>query len=165
MQTPTQTTLKVRGDMRVTVRDVKTSEVLYTLTKRNTITYKGLASLIKLWSQKPSYAIADYKIAELRAGTGNTPPSREDLDLDVSPGQAIAVSDGDKIEVADDAPPTLFELQIAATMDGATGNGETYQEAGVFLSNGDMIARQTHPGIEKTALISIDYDWRFAFTA
>lgn len=155
---------KVRGDMKITVRDAVTNEVLRTIEIRNTITYAGLTALVYLIAQRAVDPVpGDKKITALRASTGAVAPTRNDTTLATPAGEVtLALADGDKTPTV--AAP-LFELKLTTTMDAATGNGKNFVEAGVFMSDATMIARQIHPLIAKSVAIIINYDWRLTFTA
>lgn len=155
--------LPMRGDLRIRVRDAKTDAVLRRIQIKNTITYKALKALVHLLAQVTGDTVGNFKVTGLHVGTGATPPDRTQTAL-VTEVAIIALSDvpsEDKF-ITDSGP---YELKILATLEASVGNGNTLQEAGLFLVNGDMMARQVHPGIAKTAAIVIDYDWRIEFTA
>ena len=156
--------IRVRGYIGFTIRDAKTGRVLRRYEDRNTITYLGLSSLIYMWSQRVADpAPSTFKVTELHVSTGNTAPTAADTNL-ATPGSAVVLALTDPSKTVTVAAPT-FELRLAATLQAGQGNGLTFKEAGVFLSNGNMIARQIHPNIDKTGAIVIDYDWRLDLVA
>lgn len=156
--------LRVRGYIGFTIRDAKTGRVLRRYEDRNTITYLGLTSLVYLWSQRVADAApATFKVTELHVSTGNTAPTPADTDL-ATPGSAVVLALIDASKTVTVSNPT-FELRLAATLGAGQGNGLTFCEAGVFLANGNMAARQIHPNIVKTGAIVIDYDWRLDLVA
>lgn len=158
----TSSTIPLRGDLTVRMRDAATGRVIRTYDIRNTVTYIGMGVMVNLISQRAiDTAPAQFKIATLKVGTGTTPPVRGDSALvDASPF-SLAIGDGDK------DPNTIgpYELVISVTLGSGDANGKLLAEAGLFTAGGQMFARQVHPAIQKQAAIAIDYNWRIAFTA
>jgi hypothetical protein len=154
-----------RGDIRIIARDAITNEIIRNIEIRNTITYVGLTTIVRLWSQRTIVDPTDLAISALNVGTGTTPPVRGDTAL-VSEVYSIPLSDSNKVETT--VPPT-FEIKILATLEKGTSispfNNQTISEAGLFTADGQLIARQIHPGLPKTTAIVIDYEWRISFTA
>lgn len=171
--------LHMRGDLCITIRDVQ-GKTLRRIEIRNKIMFQAADVIVSLLAQRA----ADYpggrpaqlqndQMWSMRMGTGGTAPTRADLDL-VNPLFGFVMDDAHKVT------GVPGELQFLATMGLADGNGNTFQEAGLFTKGAGagaldaagatvvsprMFARQIHPGIPKTNVISLSYDWRIAFTA
>ena len=104
-----------------------------------------------------------FQVNALHVSTGNTAPTAADTDL-ANTGNAITLTLIDASKTVTVASP-LFELALTTTLLAGQGNGLTFCEAGVYLVNGNMIARQVHPGIAKTSALVLDYDWRLQLLA
>jgi len=174
--------LKMRGDLIITARDIY-NNLVKRIEIRNKITFLAGDILVNLCLQRS----ADYggglatgaqlndQIYTMRMGTGSTAASRADTALEAQ-GIGLIIGDAGK------TIPASGEMRFIATMANGVGNGGgsvTYQEAGLFTKgNGSgatdapgtiyttprLFARQAHPAIEKTAAISLTYDWTIAFT-
>lgn len=156
--------INLEGHLRVIARNAVTGAIVRRISIRNTITYKALDAVVQLISQLTSVTPTDHKIAQLRVGTGTTPPVRGDTALQTQVS-AITLTDANKVLTVSDP----FELKILATLVAGTDsdpfNGVTLSEAGLFTGAGNMFARQIYPGISKTSALVVDYDWRIDFTA
>lgn len=151
-----------RGDLMLTVRDAVTRRKIRTLTIRNMIVNNGFSALVNLLAQKTTGAAAStLGIASLRVGAGAVAPVKTDAGLSGATLATLALVDASKTVTTID--PT-FELKIIATLEADQANGETLTEAGLFLADDTLFARQIYPGISKNAAIVIDYDWRISFT-
>lgn len=154
--------VKLRGDLSIEVFDTKTLEILKTFCIRNTITYNGLNSMLYLWAQD-GVTLTDYQFARLVPGTNATPPTRGDLSL----GAPLGPADQIVLAPANRTPnPTTGELVITGTLTSGQGNTAPgpLVEIGLELANGQLFARQVHPGISKNIAFGINYTWRFAVT-
>ena len=150
----------MRGDLRLTVRDAITREIKRNLLIKNTITYGALNAILQLISQLTDVAPTDFKIEALQIGTNATAPVRAQTAL-IAPVLTLTLSDVAKI-VTNSGP---YELRVVTTLGADQCNELTLCEAGLFMHNGSMFARQTHPPIPKSSAIVIDYDWRIDLTA
>ena len=184
MQNVLTGTLPMRGDLRIVVRRVDTGAVHWRYQIRNTITTVGLKSVVSLLAQVTSLTDPkDYQVKYLRVGTGTTPPTRADTNLN-----AVVTAIGDThpytLDLLD-ANKTLtvvnpFELKLTASIPAGVLNGVTLTEAGLFTRGNalviqppgqylgywpELFARQIHPAILKDPAFVVDYDWRIAFTA
>lgn len=163
----------LKGHMRVRVLDAKTGRELRCEEKPNLVCVGAKKAVTRLISQASvqggSPTDDDFlhtKLWAIYAGTGNTAPTVSDTGLDV-----VA------FKKACDQPFSVDltggEVECQMTVESGEGNGNTYQEAGLF-SRGNyddpntvgiadvlMYARQLHGQIEKTSSISIEYTWRF----
>ena len=170
----------IRGDLRIAVIDAKTGQVLRRIDIRNKIMFQAADLLVSLLAQRAvDYPgglpgqIPNDQIYTIRMGTGSTAPLRTDTNL-VNPVFGFHLDDAHKVT----AMPG--ELQFLATMGTSDGNGNSYQEAGLFTKGATsgvldlpgstvltprMFARQVHPAIPKTNAISLQYSWTIAFTA
>jgi hypothetical protein len=133
---------------------------------RNIITYDGINGVLQLWKQD-GIVPSDYQIASLQVGTNATPPTRGDVGL----GAPVPVIEGGT-KVLAPANRTLSlptgELVISAQLLVGDALGPPLRvltEAGLLYGNGTLLARQVHPAIPKTALITVTYSWRLSVTA
>jgi hypothetical protein len=153
-------TTPMRGDVFMTVRDAETGEILTKYTIKNTIVYNGLNSIIRLLAQNAGDpAAANLKIASLHVGTGTIAPTRADVAL-LGDVFTMALVDADRVESI-----ATSQLVITKTLGAGDANGSTLTEAGLFLADGTLFARQIHPAIPKTNIITITYEWQISFTS
>lgn len=128
---------------------------------RNTITYVGLNALLALLAQAGTTP-GDYAMRTLVPGTNGTPPTPGDLSL----GAPLGAPDQITLSAPNFSHNTATrELIVTGTLSTSQGNGSTLREIGLALDNGDLFARQVHPGVEKDGSMSITYSWRFGVTA
>lgn len=182
-------TVPMRGDLRIVVRRADTGAVHWRYEIRNTITFVALKGMVNLIAQKTTTTAADFAVAYLRVGTGNTPPTRADINL-VTPAPNATTP---FTLLLDDAAKFLtisnpFEMKIVTTLGTGDLNGFNLTEAGLFIRGGttptspapptspavylpaptfypELFARQIHPTIPKSGAFVVDYDWRIAFTS
>jgi len=165
--------LGLRGILRVRVYDVATGKRLQHEEKRNLVCKGAKEALVRLIAQASIHGgsptnvdFEETKLWAIYAGTGTALPDVEDTELDTVAFKkecvqpiAFSILDG--------------EATLQMTIESGEGNGNTFQEAGLF-SRGDnddpnaggitgvlMYARQLHGAIAKTSGISIEYTWRF----
>lgn len=172
----------MRGTLRVTIRDAISREMRKRITIRNKIMYLASDVLVELLAQRATDpAAVDDMLYSMRIGTSNTVPSRSDTNLGAY-AIGIQLTDVNKVT------GVQGELQLLATLGNADANGLTLQEAGLFTRGSAaspnpvgvsvtsdapgtapgtprMFARQIFPGVAKTAAITVEFDWRIAFTA
>jgi hypothetical protein len=168
--------IKMRGRLIVTVRDGLTGRMLKRIDIRNKITFLAADLLVELLAQRGTDPppLQD-SMFSMRMGSSNTPASRADSNLGAF---VIGVQLNDVNKVTG----VPGELQFLATLATTDANGNTLQEAGLFTrgsagsptpsdapgtapGNPRLFARQIHPPVVKTVAISVEYDWRIAFTA
>ncbi len=163
--------MRVVGTLTIRVRDAKTGRVLRTLQKRNTITYDAGDVVRGLLAQRATDpAPGEFKFGSMRFGTDNTTPTRSDTDLIA---EVVSVrkqlTDGQKVD------GVSGEITVDATLQSGDGNGNTFQEAGVFTQGAGsydaavggslkMFARQVHGAVAKAVGLVFDYNWTFQFT-
>lgn len=163
--------MRMVGTLTIRVRDVKTGRILRTLVKRNTITYDAGDIVRALLAQRATDpAPGEHKFGSMRFGADNTTPVRADTDLIA---EVVSVrkelTDGQKTD------GVSGEITVDATLQSGDGNGNTFQEAGVFTQGAGLydanvggslklFARQVHGAIAKTSGIVFDYNWTFQFT-
>lgn len=166
----------MRGDLCVIVRDAITGAQLKRIEIRNKITFLAADVLVELLAQRASDPVPLYdSIYSMRMGTSNTPASRSDINLG-------AFLIGKQLADVNKVTGVPGELEFIATLGTGDANGNTLQEAGLFTrgsagsptpsdvpgtapGNVRMFARQIHPAIPKTIAISVEFQWRIAFTA
>ncbi len=177
--------IHLRGDLRIVVADAA-GKVLRKIEIRNKIMFAAADVIVSLLAQRvsdfpdgvpnglpPRTEMLNYGIYTMRMGTGNTAPSRSDLDL-VNPIFGFVMDDAHKVT------GVPGELQFLASLGLGDGNGNTFQEAGLFTKGAGvgpldapgatvlvprLFARQIHPPIPKTNAITLAFDWRLAITA
>ena len=158
MKNSLQEKLSLRGDLQVEIRDAKTDKLLKRYSLRNQITYNGINSPIFLWSQD-GITVTDYRIVTLAAGSGGVPPTKGDVALNAPiTNGTIALTSSNRTQ-----SPATGELIITAQWAAPSViDGNTLVEAGLFLGNNTLFARQIHPSILKTSAITVSYSWRIA---
>lgn len=163
--------MRMVGTLTIRVKDARTGRQLRLVQKRNTITFAAgdiVRSLLAQRATDPSPS--EYSWGSMRFGTDNTPASRGQTDL-------ITEVVGIRKELTDSQKNdgVSGEITLDASIQSAEGNGNTFQEAGVFtlgagLYNANvggtlqMFARQVHAPLAKTAGIVFEYNWTFQFT-
>lgn len=168
---PTLQRVRMQGTLTIRVRDVRTGRILRTLQKRNTITFDAGDIVRALLSQRATDpAPAEYRFGSMRFGTDNTAATRGDTDLI---GEIVSVrkelTDGQKVD------GVTGEITLDASLQSGDGNGNTFQEAGVFTHGSGtydanqggtvkMFSRQVHAPLAKTVGLVFDYNWTFQFT-
>jgi len=155
------------------------------ITKRNQVTNGGRRIVLELLRQSATIgwlpqANPNYnQIWSLGAGTNATPPAATDTDLYSVAWTGQLIGDAE-IYVQD--IPTL-EILISKVMPEADGVGVTFQEAGLYTRGSlddpstlfpptdwslipfrRLYARQAHPAILKSAVMSLEYSWRLGIT-
>lgn len=168
MQRPTafQSPFDLQGHLSIERRDARTHRLLSRWEKRNTIVH-GAASIIgMLLAPNAVFGVSVQEQSQLRSmrfGTDSTTPQRTDTGLG-SPELALFLADTDRTVSA-----ATYEFRCL--MDGATGNGVTYREAGMF-TRGDsddpdttvgstLFSRQIFPDQDKDPLTELLFRWRF----
>lgn len=163
--------LRMVGTLTVRVRDAKTGRQLRVLQKRNTITFDAGNIVRSLLAQRASDpAPAQYQFGSMRFGTDNITPTRLQTDLMTEVvGIRKELTD---LQLVDGVSG---EISLDASILSTEGNGNTFQEAGVFTLGAaaydanqggtlKMFARQVHAPLAKTTGIIFDYNWTFQFT-
>jgi hypothetical protein len=163
--------LKMRGVLSIHVRDAKSGRVLRTVLKRNTITFDAGDVVRSLLAQRATdSAASELQWRSMRFGTSNTAPTRSDTDL-----IAEVVSVRKELTDSQKIDGVSGEITVSATLGSGDGNGNTYQEAGVFTFGAGaydanvggslkMFSRQVHSALAKTSGVVFDYNWTFQFT-
>lgn len=158
---PVTDRVPLRGQIELVVR--RGDSVVRRIAVRNTITYVGRTALLQLLRQALGGASAmGGSPGHLVPGTNGTPPTVGDIALGAPLGGS------DQIALTD---PNLSvngpsgELVVTGTLSTSQGNGSTLREVGLVLANGDLFARQVHPAVSKTALLTVTYTWRVAVTS
>jgi len=143
--------MKIRGEVRIIIRDKKTNKVLLDKTLKNVITDGGISVFTSRMASPWSTA---YWCLELGIGTGT--PDHSDTDL-FSPITDTRKS-GVRSKVADN------QIQYYVRYLPEEANGYTYSELGIWencnpdLSGGILINHLLiEPPIEKTSDILVDF--------
>lgn len=138
-------------------------ELVQHLAVRNTIVYAGRTALLQLLRQALGGAAAmGGSPGKLAPGTNGTPPTVGDLALVAPLGLSDQISLSDS-NLSVNAP--AGELVVTGTLSTSQGNGSSLREVGLVLANGDLFARQVHPLVSKTSLLTVTYTWRVALTS
>ncbi|MGD9210380.1 MAG: hypothetical protein PVI90_06365 [Desulfobacteraceae bacterium] len=162
--------MRMQGILTIHVRDAKTTNVLRTIIKRNTITFSAGDVVRALLAQRATDAsAAELCLGSMRFGISSTTPTRYDTDLQ---SEISTV----RRELTDDKKVNgvTGEISLRATMEASAGNGYTYREAGLFTKgtvwdaavggNLQCFSRQVHAAVEKTASLALEYNWVLQFT-
>lgn len=174
-----ETRIRMYGILTVVVKDSNGS-IIRTFTDNNKIMFNAADVIVALLAQRASdfpggrpAQIPNNQIYSMRMGTSNTAPSRNNTNLG-NPIIGKVMGDNNKITVLPG------EVSFSTTLELGDGNGNTFQEAGLFTKGSGtgaldapgilvttprLFARQVHPAIPKTNAISIEYTWKIAFTA
>lgn len=143
------------------------------IVKKNQITNQGRKAVLELM-RPTTYGILqdERQIWSLSAGINTIPPQITDDETVMSEVWQSAFS-GPECQVID-VPPNSFYLQITKTMAEADAIGSVLAEAGIFTRGSDddpsvaigrlLYARQIHPPVTKTNVMTIEYDWRLGIT-
>lgn len=173
--------IKMRGFLRIRVRDAKSHRVLRVIEIPNTVCRGTRVALETLVTQLTPATDTDYnKLWSIWAGDDATPPVNTQLQLvSVAGNWFRKVFDPGSVLVNVGGVEGL--IQVSMTMEAAEGVvGRQYCEVGLFsrgddddptlvapgvgAANAKMYARQIHAPIEKDGTIAIEYTWRFQFT-
>lgn len=175
----TTNTVPLKGVMCVSVRNVKTGQVLRRFEIRNTITYQALTAMVRLIADAAfagSPNRGDGLLAYIKPGggvTGSAPsptaPTRNDTDTEnpfvVGMADYVTAVTCDTTTTSGTGVDDGFFVTVTASIPSTDLNGMTLNEAGLFLGNGWLFARQLHPAINKDSGLAVDYDWRISFTS
>lgn len=148
---------RIRGDLSIVVRRASDQRIIGRQLIRNTTTFDGLLGVLRLMKQDDNDP-TDFQVASIRAGTGSTPPTRDDPGLESAVFTIPLTSSTRQLSV-----PTT-ELVLSATLGVGDAVGSTVSEAGWFWANGEMGGRQVHAPILLTGLITVSYNWRIGAT-
>lgn len=149
---------QLQGFIEVVAVRARDGKVLRRIDVQNTITYAGIGAVLFLFSQD-GVTLTDFQLASLRVGTNATPPTKGNTALGT---QVFSKALGPSNRLR--SLPT-GELVLSTQLTTSEANGNTLTEAGLFLGNGQLFARQVHPAIAKTSSITVSYNWRIAVTA
>lgn len=143
--------------------------------RKNQITNEGRVALLTLMCP---YGVADGQLINsiwsFVVGTNATPPTIDDTLATMTPVWTSALSFiGGECTVVT-TPPNSYYLAISKTLGSEDANDSTITEAGIFTRGDDpdplvavgrkLYARQTHTGLEKTAAMTVQYDWQLGLT-
>lgn len=161
---PTISTVGLKGQFTIRVKDAATGEVIQEINKQNLVCTGARKALLRLVSQQTTPD--DYEQTKLWAiycGNGTTPPVNTETAL-VSAQFKKAVDQPMTVDL------TNGYVEVQMVMESGEGNGYDYTEVGLMsrgtadnpatTTNYLMYARQIHGAIPKTSAISIEYTWR-----
>ena len=155
----------------IEVRTAKRRRLIRRIIKRNVITFSAGNIVRALTAQRATDpAPAEFRLGSMRFGINNTPPQRSDTDL---VGEVVSV----RKELIDALKTDGLsgELTLSATLASGDGNGNSFQEAGLFTygpgsfdanvgGNLQCFARQIHAPLAKSVAVVFDYTWTLQFT-
>lgn len=102
----------------------------------------------------------NFTVQKFGLGVGTTPPAVTDTSL----SEPLTFYAGLTLKPVDNiAYPAPFVMQVQFTMGLSEANGHLITEMGLFTSNGTLIARRTHTGINKKSDVELILAWRFRF--
>lgn len=143
------------------------------IVKNNQITNQGRKAVLELM-RPVTYGIQqdERQIWSFSAGTNPIPPQITDDDTTMIQVWQSAFSPAECVVI--DVPPNTYYLHISKAMYEADAVGDILTEAGIFTRGDDddpsvavgkmLYARQIHPAVEKTAVMTIEYDWKLGIT-
>lgn len=167
--------IRLRGHLTIRILD-RTGREKERIEILNTICEGTELTLERLLSQETGvYIPNENRLWAIYAGTDNTPPAHDDTALGA---QAYAKACVQPMIVSEGGVAGLLVCQMTMPAGGGpaeNGNGNTFQEAGLYTRGDDddpavtvgalMLARQIHSAITKDSSISIEYTWRFQIVA
>lgn len=151
----------LRGDITIKVTDRRTGRVVNTVQVRNKIVQSGLNALPLLLAQdETEFPASQCKLGSLRVGTSTVAPTIGDV------GLHTPVAAGNVTLDAVNLTTNGGVLTVQATLPEALNSSPvTLTEAGLFLVNGTLFARQIHSSITTGPGLRMDYTWVLTFTA
>lgn len=166
----------LRGDLQVIRRHAGTGKVLSFWEKKNVITFgAGVANVILL-APNASFGVnaqLENQIKSMRFGTSNLAPQRSDTQL-AAEASVLGVPVRVQLSDANRIVGIAGTVEFVAVLDSATGNGNTYREAGLFTrgtaddpqvtAGATMFSRQIYPDQPKTSIVELEYRWRITYT-
>lgn len=157
----------------VTIRicDAKTGELLEERCSHNLVCKGSKEAILRLLAQRSDEPnAADYnKVWSIYVGDGTATPAETDTDLAGTNRLGVAVSQPiTKDETNGYIEPTM-------TLGSGDFNGYSITECGLFTAGDEtlpttpsadqeLLARQVHGAIAKTASITVQYTWRYQVT-
>jgi len=177
------------GDFGIQVFDVSsgTPKRILRVRKRNQITNSGRAALLALMGSgetgtPPTTGTAptvgdldrrENQIWSLAVGTNATTPTVTDELSNMTVVWNDPFSFDSECTIVS-TPPNSYYLSISKTLGTSSANGSTLVEAGILTRGDDddpassttkaLYARQVHTPIEKTATMTVQYDWQLGIT-
>jgi hypothetical protein len=143
--------IQVRGDVKITItHESGTKEVRHI---RNLVMRVGKTILAKRLANDGSYA-SSY-VNKISMGTSNSAASDTQTDLagtKATPAAAITVT-----------YPAYNSVMFSSALLGTEGNGNTYQELGLFAADNKMFSRTVIAAIVKSSSYKIAVDWLLTF--
>lgn len=153
-------TIRLRGDIEINVRNRVTGQVIRKISVRNKIVSAGVAALPYLLARIDA---ENRSLSALAVGSGTASPSALDTSLQNEiTGSRVMLSDVNL------SFPSAGQLKVDVRLnDSTSGAPEALEisEAGLFLANGALFARQIHDPITTAPGIQLDYAWVLTFTA
>lgn len=145
----------MRGELLVTAIDRKGNRFAY-LTP-NLLTFSASKAAAHFLMGETAYMAAT-----LRVGTGGTAPARTDTAL----GGEIHSETITTVAFPTDGVDEIGQVTFSVFIDynEPETDGQVLQEAGLFSTNGLLIARQVHGPVTKDSNFKLEYRWRIVFT-
>ena len=152
-----QSGLTVKGEIEIVASDA--SGIRQRVRTRNHIVNGGLVALANLLKQGTGVDTSDFQLATLKVGTGTRDVSNADTALaDLSPYSASVTVTGP------DATDAGIQLTVSAEFTDVDPNRDL-SEAGLFLADDTLFARQKHTVIRTQAGLTLTYTWRITLKA
>jgi hypothetical protein len=152
--------IKLRGDIEIKVRRKSDNQVIQVVEVRNKIVNAGLFELAKLLVPSAT----GKPLGSLRVGVGSTHPATAADTVLQSPvtGGSVTLRVQDVTVTKTGAGAT--QVAVQATIPTLATN-LALSEAGLFLSDSTLFARQIHLPILTEDGLAFDYYWTLTFTA
>lgn len=154
------------GRVTVTLRDCATKRTLRRMESPNLIVGDGIVALLYLLTQNESGPSANgFSIKSLRLGTGATPPTDADKNLETEV-YAVNLEENEKLVI-----PANREIVFSHLLASADGNGYKYREAALVMADASLpsyskvFARYVHPPFTKTVDNEAQYEWHIVMRA
>ena len=152
MNLPAQT-IRVTGQVTITVRDAVTGRIVSEETVQNIVTTAGLVLICDLLKEDTSVGLNFFAV-----GTTNTAPAVTDTTL------AAEVA---RLNITQQSRTAAALLTVTMFLPTTAANGNTLVEIGIFdlTAAGVMFSRAIYTGIVKTASVTVTYSWTFTLSS
>ena len=154
METTNRYAHPCKGELTIRTYDIN-DRLLYEYKTPNTIVNNARGILANLLRGED---VTNKKITTMKVGTGTTAPTRDDVAL--KDGAALSISTTSAL-VTGKPGEVKFSAELPI---GASGDGKTFTEVGLFSEDGTMFARQVHTAQTKSSSVKLEYTWIIVFT-